>query len=343
MSTISSVHFSTLDVVPVRNGGTIAEALTEAVRLAQHVESLDFTRFWLAEHHNINGVASAATAVLVGHVAGTTNQIRVGSGGIMLPNHSPLVVAENFGTLATIYPGRIDLGVGRAPGTDSVTMRALRRGSTDNSVEFPSQVDELRKLLAPARPGQEVVATPGEGTEVPLWILGSGVHGAALAARMGLPFAFAAHIAPSGMNEAIRIYRAQFRPSYHLETPYVLVTVPLVAADTDSEAHYLATTVQQRTLALIRGQGLSMLPPVDDMTALWTPSERETVEHLLSAAIVGGPETVLAGLETLVAKTEADELMLASNIYDPAARLHSYEIVARLRSGIPFRHEPLAA
>jgi luciferase family oxidoreductase group 1 len=321
-----------LDVVPVRIDGSVTDALREAVELAQHVERLGYQRIWLAEHHNLAGVASSATAVLIGHVAANTSTIRVGSGGIMLPNHAPLVVAENFGTLATLYPHRIDLGIGRAPGTDSLTARALRGDRATDRDDFPAQVAEVRSLLGPVFPEQQLFARPGSGTEVPMWILGSGLFGARLAAKIGLPFAFAAHFAPRYASDAIKMYREQFEPSSSHAEPYVIVTVPLVAAETDDEAVFLATTMQQRALALIQGRGLSIYPPTRSMSALWSADEKRGVEDMLAAAIVGGPATVRERLERLLADTAADELMFSSNFYDANKRLDSFRIVAEVRA-----------
>ena len=328
MSSLSKTAISMLDLVPVRAGGTVAEALKQSTELAQHVERLGFTRFWLAEHHNMDGIASSATALLIGHIADKTSRIRVGSGGVMLPNHPPLVVAENFGTLAALYPGRIDLGLGRAPGADQATMRALRRDRLSNGDDFPEQVAELRALLAPAQPGQRLVATPGAGSDIPVWLLGSSLFSAQLAAHLGLPYAFASHFAPRFLFDAIRLYRELFRPSAVLDKPYVMVGVPVVAAPTDEEARFLATSSQQKILALMRGQSLKLQPPVTDMDERWDPAEQHSVEAFLGVAVVGGPERVRAGLSDLVERTQADELMLVTDIYDPALRLRSCDIVA---------------
>ena len=328
MSSLSKTAISMLDLVPVRAGGTVAEALKQSTELAQHVERLGFTRFWLAEHHNMDGIASSATALLIGHIADKTSRVRVGSGGVMLPNHPPLVVAENFGTLAALYPGRIDLGLGRAPGADQATMRALRRDRLSNGDDFPEQVAELRALLAPAQPGQRLVATPGAGSDIPVWLLGSSLFSAQLAAHLGLPYAFASHFAPRFLFDAIRLYRELFRPSAVLDKPYVMVGVPVVAAPTDEEARFLATSSQQKILALMRGQSLKLQPPVTDMDERWDPAEQHSVEAFLGVAVVGGPERVKAGLSDLVERTQADELMLVTDIYDPALRLRSCDIVA---------------
>lgn len=328
MSVLSKTALSMLDLVPIRTDGTVAEALQQSVELAQHVEKLGFRRFWVAEHHNMDGIASSATALLIGHIAGQTSSIRIGSGGVMLPNHAPLVVAENFGTLEALYPGRIDLGLGRAPGADQATMRALRRDRLSNGDDFPEQVAELRALLAPAQPGQRLVATPGAGSNVPVWLLGSSLFSAQLAAHLGLPYAFASHFAPRFLFDAIRMYRDLFRPSAVLDKPYVMIGVPVVAAPTDEGAAYLATSAQQKILALMRGQSLKLQPPVHDMDERWDPAEQHSVEAFLGVSVVGGPQRVAAGLSSLVERTQADELMLVTDVYDPALRLRSCDIVA---------------
>lgn len=317
-----------LDLVAVREGGTVAEALQIAVRTAQHAESLGFSRYWLAEHHNMPGIASSATAVLVGHIAGATQRIRVGSGGIMLPNHAPLVVAEAFGTLAELYPGRIDLGLGRAPGTDGPTMRALRRDRVETEQDFPRDVAELQRLLGPVQAGQRLVAMPGAGTEVPIWLLGSSLFSAQLAAERGLPYAFASHFAPRMLHQAIDLYRRLFRPSPTLASPYVVVGVPVIAAPTDAEAEYLASSTYQRVLGILTGNRLQLQPPVEDFAARLSPQERAAIGDFLAAGVIGGPDTVRAGLRELAEETRADEFMLVSDVYDPALRLRSLDIVA---------------
>ena len=331
MRTLAQTAFSMLDLVPVRMGGTVAQALHNALDLAQHVERLGFTRYWLAEHHNMDGIASSATAVLIGHVAGGTSRIRVGSGGIMLPNHAPLVVAEAFGTLATLYPDRIDLGLGRAPGTDPHTMRALRRDRPETADDFPRQVLELQALLAPPVPGQRLIAMPGAGTEVPLWLLGSSLFSAQLAGQMGLPYAFASHFAPRFLMDAIRMYREHFRPSAVLSKPYVAMGVPVIAAPDDAEARYLATTTYQRILALVRGERLAQRPPVPSMDGLWNEQERAAVEAFLGVAVVGGPDTVRQGLQRLLEATQVDEFIFVSDLYDHNHRLRSLEIVQGMK------------
>ncbi|RKJ98448.1 LLM class flavin-dependent oxidoreductase [Alicycliphilus denitrificans] len=320
---------SMLDLVAVREGGTVAQALEIAVRTARHAESLGFTRYWLAEHHNMPGIASSATAVLVGHVAGATRSIRVGSGGIMLPNHAPLVVAEAFGTLAELYPGRIDLGLGRAPGTDGATMRALRRDRIETEADFPRDVAELQQLLAPAQPGQRIVAVPGAGTQVPIWLLGSSLFSAQLAAHMGLPYAFASHFAPRLLQAAIDLYRQLFRPSAVLRQPYVMIGVPVIAAPTDEEAEYLASSTYQRVLGIITGQRGLLRPPVENYLPGLPPAERAAIADFLAVGVVGGPQTVRAGLRALAQATRADEFMLVSDVFDPELRLRSLEIAAQ--------------
>lgn len=326
MSELASTALSVLDLAPIRQGGSAAETFQDSVSLAQLAEQLGYQRYWLAEHHNIEGIASAATAVLIGHIAGQTSRIRVGSGGIMLPNHPPLVVAEQFGTLETLYPGRIDLGLGRAPGSDGATMQAMRRHARAGVDDFPAQLDELRGYLGDASPQQRVKAVPGQGTHVPIWLLGSSGFSAQLAAKLGLPFAFAAQFAPGYLYEALRLYRDNFQPSAHLDAPYATVGLPVIAAESDAMAHYLATTAQQKFLNLIRGKPTVSMPPVEQLD--WTPMERAQVEQFLGAAIIGGPETVKAQLSEFQARTGANELMINSDFYDPQDRLKSYQIVA---------------
>ncbi len=317
-----------LDLVAVREGGTVADALAIALRTARHAESLGFTRYWLAEHHNMAGIASSATAVLVGHIAGGTHRIRVGSGGVMLPNHAPLVVAEAFGTLAEIYPGRIDLGLGRAPGTDAITMRALRRDRVESEEDFPRDVAELQRLLAPAQPGQRLIAMPGAGTNVPIWLLGSSLFSARLAAERGLPYAFASHFAPRLLHQAISLYRKQFRPSTALARPTVVIGVPLIAAPTDDEAEFLASSTYQRVLGILTGERKRLQPPVEQFAARLHPQERAAIDDFLAAAVIGGPDKVRAGLAALSQATAADEFMLVCDIFDPALRLRSLDIAA---------------
>ena len=323
-----------LDLVAVREGGTVADALAIALSTARHVESLGFSRYWLAEHHNMPGIASSATAVLVGHIAAGTSTIRVGSGGIMLPNHAPLVVAEAFGTLAELYPGRIDLGLGRAPGTDAATMRALRRDRVETEEDFPRDVAELQRLLGPVQPGARIVAVPGAGTNVPIWLLGSSLFSAQLAAHMGLPYAFASHFAPRMLLQALQLYRQLFRPSAQLARPYAIIGVPVIAAPTDEEADYLASSTYQRVLGILTGDRRRLLPPVEGYAARLQPQERAAIGDFLAAAVIGGPDTVRAGLARLIEATGADELMLVSDVYDPALRLRSLDIAAQAHASL---------
>lgn len=321
---------SMLDLVAVREGGTVAEALQIAVRTAQCAEDLGFARYWLAEHHNMPGIASSATAVLVGHIAGATQTIRVGSGGIMLPNHAPLVVAEAFGTLAELYPGRIDLGLGRAPGTDGHTMRALRRHSRMESEEdFPRDVQELQRLLAPAQAGQPIVAVPGAGTNVPIWLLGSSLFSAQLAAYLGLPYAFASHFAPRMLHQALAIYRQTFKPSAALAKPYAIVGVPVIAAPTDAEAQFLASSTYQRVLGILTGNRTRLQPPVEGFMEQVSERERAAIADFLAVGIIGGPQTVRAGLQALAQATQADEFMLVSDVFDTDLRLRSLQLTAQ--------------
>ena len=323
------VPLSILDLVPVILGETPREALPKSLDLAQHAEAFGYKRYWVAEHHNMTGIASAATSVVIGYLASGTSTIRVGSGGIMLPNHPPIVIAEQFGTLESLYPGRIDLGLGRAPGTDSRTLRALRRDPTREG-SFAHDVLELQQFLGPAESGQAVRAVPGAGTEVPIWILGSSTFGAELAARLGLPYAFASHFAPDALLVALEIYRKQFKPSKQLDHPYAMVGVNVVAADTDDEARRLFTTVQQSFTNLVRGAGGKLQPPIDNIDDYWNPLEKHHASHMLKYSIVGSAETVRKGLEDFIALTNADELMIVTSIHDHSARIRSYEIVRQL-------------
>jgi luciferase family oxidoreductase group 1 len=325
---LGRIALSMLDLVAVREGGTVADALKIATRTAQHAESLGFTRYWLAEHHNMVGVASSSTAVLVGHIAGATQKIRVGSGGVMLPNHAPLVVAEAFGTLAELYPGRIDLGLGRAPGTDGLTMRALRRDRVESEDDFPRDVAELQRLLGPVEPGQRLVATPGAGTQVPIWLLGSSLFSARLAAQRGLPYAFASHFAPRYLLQAVEMYRNEFQPSPTLAQPYVAIGVPVIAAPTDEEADYLASSTYQRVLGILTGRRGRLPRPVEHFMARIGDAERAGIADFLAAAVVGSPETVRAGFARLHELTRADEFILVSDVYDPELRLRSLDLAA---------------
>jgi luciferase family oxidoreductase group 1 len=320
---------SILDLAPIVEGGDAADALRRSLDLARHAEHWGYRRYWVAEHHNMKGIASAATSVVIGHLAGGTSTIRVGAGGIMLPNHSPLVIAEQFGTLEALYPGRIDLGLGRAPGTDQRTVRALRRDWA-SAEEFPQDVLELQALLGPPEPGQPVVAVPGAGSNVPLWILGSSLYGAQLAAMLGLPYAFASHFAPAALLEALTVYRNTFKPSAQQATPYAMAGVHVVAADTDAEAKRLFTSTQQQFTNMVRNRRGKLQPPIDDIETYWTPQEKAQASSMMHYAMYGSPATVRRGLEAFIAMTRADELMVVSAIYDHAARLRSYEILAGL-------------
>ena len=323
------VPLSILDLAFVTQGALPADALHHSLDLAQHAERLGYRRFWLAEHHNMVGIASAATSVVIGYVAGGTKTIRVGAGGIMLPNHSPMVIAEQFGTLESLYPGRIDLGLGRAPGTDQRTLRALRRDPT-SADNFPQDVRELQAFFGPLKPGQTVQAVPGTGLNVPIWILGSSLFGAQLAAEFGLPYAFASHFAPDALMQALHVYRTTFKPSEQLARPYAMVGVNVIAADTDAEAQRLFTSAQQAFTNAFRGTRRQLQPPIDDIESYWSPIEKIQASGMLACSFVGSPKTVQRGLEGFVEQTGADELMVASAIYDHSARLRSYEMLAGL-------------
>lgn len=324
---------SILDLALVPEGGTAADALRNTLGLAQHAEKWGYRRFWLAEHHNMVGIASAATAVVIGYVAANTRTIRVGAGGIMLPNHSPLVIAEQFGSLETLYPGRIDLGLGRAPGTDGRTLLALRRNPA-SAETFPDDVVELQKYFEPAEEGQRVLAVPGAGLRVPLWILGSSLFGAQLAAILGLPYAFASHFAPAALIPALETYRSQFKPSKQLGRPHAAAGINVFAAETDREARRLFTSAQQQFTRMLRGRRGRLPPPIDDIEEYWSAVEKERASAMLARSFVGSPGRVRAGLEQFVEETEVDELIVASAIYDHSARLRSYEMLAEMtRSG----------
>ena len=325
------IPFSVLDLSPIVIGNTASDAFRNTLALAQTAEKLGYQRFWLAEHHNNPGIASAATAVVIAHVAGGTSTIRVGSGGVMLPNHSPLVIAEQFGTLASLYPGRIDLGLGRAPGTDQATARALRRDHQNNADTFPQDVQELQSLFEPATAGQRIRAVPGAGLKVPLWILGSSLFGAQLAAALGLPFAFASHFAPDMLMQALNIYRGTFRPSAQLQKPYAMVVANVVAAETDAAARFQFSSVQQAFTNLLRGTPGPMPAPIDDIESYWSPAEKAGAQRMLKYAITGSPDTVESGLRRFLADTEADELMITTHIYDPAVARRSLGLLAEVR------------
>ena len=328
---LSDIALSMLDLVPVREGRSVADALAVALQTAQHAERLGFTRYWLAEHHNMPGIASSATAVLVGHIAGGTERIRVGSGGVMLPNHAPLVVAEAFGTLAELYPGRIDLGLGRAPGTDPLTMRALRRDRIETADDFPRDVAELQRLLDRPQPGQKLIANPGAGTRVPIWLLGSSLFSAQLAAERGLPYAFASHFAPGLLLQAIEVYRRGFRPSAVLDKPYVMIGVPLVAAPTDAEAMFLATSIFARVLGILRGARGLLQPPQEGFLERLDAPARAGIADFLACAVIGAPDTVRQGLQALADATDCDEMMFTCDIYEPALRLRALDIAMQVR------------
>ena len=336
------ISFSVLDLAPIPQGSDAAEALRNTRDLAQHAERLGYKRFWLAEHHNMTGIASAATAVVIGHVAGGTSTIRVGSGGIMLPNHAPLIIAEQFGTLASLYPGRIDLGLGRAPGTDQLTSRALRRhlGSVD---DFPRDVLELQSYFRPASPGQLVRAVPGAGLDVPIWLLGSSLFSAELAAGLGLPFAFASHFAPQLLLPAVEMYRAHFRGSKDLEHPYVMLAVNVLAADTDPAAKRLFTSMQQQFLNLRRGTAGPLPPPVDSMDSVCSAAELAGLQQVLSRSFVGSKETVRRGMKRFIQELLPDEIMVTGHIFDHAARVRSFEIAAQVREELAAEADGAAA
>jgi luciferase family oxidoreductase group 1 len=328
------VPLSVLELGRVRLGGTRRDALDEARLLAGHVEALGYRRIWVAEHHNMTGVTTAAAAVVIGHLAAATSTIRVGAGGIMLPNHAPYVIAEQFGTLATLFPGRIDLGLGRAPGTDLPTLAALRRTPAD-AEHFPQDVIELQHFLAPVAPGQRIEAVPGSGTEVPLYILGSSLFGAQLAAELGLPFGFASHFSPLQLDAALAIYRGRFKPSATLPAPYVMVGVNVIAADTDAEARRLATTQQMSFTNLLRGSARLALPPIDDIDGYWLPHEKAHAVQMLAVSVVGSVDTVRQGLDRLLERTRADELIVVSDVYDFPTRLRSFELIAHAAAMTP--------
>lgn len=327
-SRLAQTALSVLDLAHMRQGGTAAEAFHRTLDLAQHVERWGYKRFWLAEHHNIAGVACSATSVLIGHVAAGTSRIRVGSGGIMLPNHAPLVIAEQFGTLAALYPGRIDLGLGRAPGGDFAVARALRRGLNSTGDDYPELLAELRSYLAKPKSGQSVRAFPRADTDIPLWLLGSSDFSARLAGELGLPFAFAAHFQPEGMMEAFHLYRSAFRPSAQLDRPYAMAGLPVLVAETDAKAKYLATTGQQMFLNLIRNRPVGLMPPVEQLD--WNAFEEAAVASRFREAIIGSPKTVEGKLEDFLAETHVDEVMVVANTYEHADRLRSYELLAEL-------------
>ncbi len=334
LPTSSTLTFSVLDLCPVTEGSDAAQSFRNTLDLARHAERWGYFRYWLAEHHSMPGIASAATAVVIGHVAAGTSTIRVGAGGIMLPNHAPLVVAEQFGTLESLFPGRIDLGLGRAPGTDPITSRALRRTLDSDPNEFPQDVAELMGYFQPAKPGQAVQAVPGAGLNVPIWILGSSLFGAQLAAAFGLPYAFASHFAPAQMMQAIEVYRSRFRPSEHFQRPYLMLGYNVFAADTDAEAQYLATSMQQAFVNLRRGQPGKLQPPVEGYLEQLAPPERALLDQVLSCTAIGSPDSVRTQIKAFLERTGADELIITSQMFDHAARLRSYEIAAEVREAL---------
>jgi len=324
------VPLSVLDLSPITEGGDAGQSLRNSLDLARHLEALGYGRYWMAEHHNLPGIASAATAVALAHVGAGTSRIKIGAGGIMLPNHAPLMIAEQFGTLAALHPGRIELGLGRAPGSDQLTMRAMRRNLLAGPEQFPQDVVELMNYFRPTEPGQRLQAVPGAGLDVPIWILGSSLFGAQLAAYLGLPFAFASHFAPAALMEAVAIYRERFQPSAQLTEPRIMLGVTTVAAETDEEARFLFSSLQQSTLNNRLGRPSRVPPPVKDFAETLDPYQRAVVEDALGAAVVGGPETVRRGLEDLAARTGADELMVTANIFDHESRKRSFEIIAEV-------------
>jgi luciferase family oxidoreductase group 1 len=328
------IPFSVLDLSPIAEGGDAAQSLRNTLDLARHAERWGYQRYWLAEHHNMPGIASAATSVVIGYVAGGTSTLRVGAGGIMLPNHAPLVIAEQFGTLASLYPGRIELGLGRAPGTDPLTALALRRDPAGQADRFTQDVVELMAYFRPAEPDQPVRAIPGQGLEVPLWILGSSLFGARLAAALGLPYAFASHFAPGLLMQALALYRDEFRASAQLARPYVMLGINVVAAGTDAQARLLMTSLQQAFVNLRRGRPAPLPPPVEDYARRLAPTEQATLAHVLACSAVGAPDTVQRALAAFIARTGADELMVVSQVFDHAARLRSYELTAQVRDAL---------
>lgn len=324
------IPFSVLDLAPVSAGSTVADSFAASKALAQQTEQLGYHRYWLAEHHNMPGIASAATSLLISHLAAATSRIRLGAGGIMLPNHSPLVIAEQFGTLATLYPNRIDLGLGRAPGSDQLTARALRRNHAEIETQFPADIAELQQYFAPVKPGQQVQAVPGQNLQVPIWILGSSLYGAQLAAKLGLPYAFASHFAPGMLTQAAELYRREFTPSAQLEQPYFMLALNVFAADTTAAAQRLFTSLQQQFVNLVRGQPGLLPAPVDSMDGRWLPHERAYVANSLACSVVGDAAAVRQGIQHFIAEYQPDELMITSMMHDPVAREHSYRIAAEL-------------
>ena len=332
MRSLKDTQFSILDLVPVRENKSILSSLHHALALAQHAEKLGYKRLWLAEHHNMSGIASSATAVLLSYLLANTRTLKVGSGGIMLPNHAPLIVAEQFGTLATLYPNRIELGLGRAPGTDQNTMRALRRGRQETEDQFPQDVLEILQYFKDPLPQQRIVATPGQSTHVPVWLLGSSLFSAQLAAKLGLPYSFASHFAPRMLDQAIKLYRENFEPSEYLDRPYVSMGVPTVIAQTDEEAQYLATSPYQRIISMFRNQRGKLKPPIENIDEIWSPAEKMSVDSFYAMAQIGSPETVKAGLENLLENYNVDEFIFTCDIYDTDKRLENFELLMNIKN-----------
>lgn len=331
MKSLQEIKFSVLELAPVREDKTIEFSLHHALELAQHVEQLNYERFWLAEHHNMDGIASSATAVLLGFIAAHTQHIRLGSGGIMLPNHAPLVVAEQFGTLATLYPNRFDLGLGRAPGTDPLTMRALRRGRQETEDQFPQDVLEILQYFKAPQPNQKIIATPGQNTHVPVWLLGSSLFSAQLAAKLGLPYSFASHFAPRMLGQAIQLYRDNFQASEYLDQPYVSMGIPTVVASTDEEAQYLATSSYKRILNLIRGDSLKLQPPVKSTEGLASSAEQIAIQNFYAMAQIGSKDTVQVGLSKIIQQYDVDEFIFTCDIYDTQKRLDNFSLLMEIK------------
>ncbi|ATU45768.1 LLM class flavin-dependent oxidoreductase [Acinetobacter junii] len=331
MKSLQEIKFSVLELAPVREDKSIEFSLHHALELAQHVEQLNYERFWLAEHHNMDGIASSATAVLLGFIAAHTQHIRLGSGGIMLPNHAPLVVAEQFGTLATLYPNRFDLGLGRAPGTDPLTMRALRRGRQETEDQFPQDVLEILQYFKAPQPNQKIIATPGQNTHVPVWLLGSSLFSAQLAAKLGLPYSFASHFAPRMLGQAIQLYRDNFQASEYLDQPYVSMGIPTVVASTDEEAQYLATSSYQRILNLIRGDSLKLQPPVKSTEGLASSAEQLAIQNFYAMAQIGSKDTVQVGLSKIIQQYDVDEFIFTCDIYDTQKRLDNFSLLMEIK------------
>ncbi len=332
MRLLKDTPFSILELAPVRDDKSIQFSLHHALDVAKKAEQLGYKRLWLAEHHNMDGIASSATAVLLGYILANTESLKVGSGGIMLPNHAPLVVAEQFGTLATLYPDRVELGLGRAPGTDQITMRALRRGRQETEDQFPQDVQEILQYFKAPTAQQRIVATPGQNTHVPVWLLGSSLFSAHLAAKLGLPYSFASHFAPRMLQQAIQVYKENFQPSEYLDQPYISMGVPVVVAKTDEEAQYLATSAYQRVLGLMRGQSLKLKAPVESMQGLWSPAEKMSVDNFYAMVQIGSEQTVKAGLQQLLEQYDVDEFIFTCDIYDTDKRLENFERLMNIKT-----------